>query len=84
MDLSRNFNWLHGRSKGNLAGHSLGTIATPLLHLASNMMLKDGSIPPCPRHVIDGENPIPMLLLRDSAYSLMPYLMKEYANGEST
>ena len=84
MDLSRNFNWLHGRSKGNLAGHSLGTIGTlALLHLASNMTLKDGSIPPCPRHVID-ENPIPMLLLRDSAYSLMPYLMKEYANGEST
>lgn len=40
-------------------------------------MLRNEVIPPCKRHVLDEEAPIPVFLLRDPAYPLMPYLMKE-------
>ena len=42
-----------------------------------NMMLKDGSIPPSPRHVIDGDDSIPVFLLGDPAYPLMQCIPHE-------
>ena len=49
-----------------------------------NRMLRDEVIPPSKQQVIDGKDPIPVLLIVDPAYPLMPYIMKEYVAGGST
>ena len=49
-----------------------------------NYMLTSEQIPACGRSIIAGEEPIPIFLVGDPVCPLMPYLMKEYANGDST
>ena len=49
-----------------------------------NYKLKNGVVPKCVRRVIDDEDPIPVFILGDPAYPLLPYLIKENANGGAT
>ena len=49
-----------------------------------NAALREDKIPPCKRKILPDDDPVPVFLLGDPAYPLMPYVMKEYANGGAT
>ena len=46
-----------------------------------NQKLRDGTIPSCPRIIVENEDPVPVCILGDPAYPLLPFLMKEFAEG---
>ena len=46
--------------------------------------LQNGTIPQNPKVIKDGEEPVPICLLGDAAYPLLPFLMKEFASGGIT
>eukprot|EP00794_Sanderia_malayensis_P010318 gene10318-11389_t len=48
-----------------------------------NKMLKEGIIPSCEKIIVPNEDPVPICILGDPAYPLLPYLMKEFAKGGS-
>ena len=49
-----------------------------------NNRLKTGDIPSCPCTLTPGGTQVPVVILGDPAYPLLPSLMKEYSNGGST
>ena len=46
-----------------------------------NEKFREGSIPPCKKVIVEGMPAIPICILGDAAYPLLPYVMKEFANN---
>ena len=53
-------------------------------HSDINRALAQGEIPTEEKRIVDDEDPVPVFLLGDPAYPLLPYLLKEYPGGGST
>ena len=49
-----------------------------------NTFLRDETIPKCAKVIVENEEPVPICILGDPAYPLLPFLMKEFPGGGST
>ena len=49
-----------------------------------NAKFRDGTIPPCYRTIVEGEEAVPACILGDPAYPSLPFLLKEFAGGGTT
>ena len=49
-----------------------------------NHLFRTGRIPACYKTIIEDEDPVPVCILGDPAYPLLPFLMKEFAGGGRT
>ena len=50
---------------------------------ALNESLRNECIPSYSKIIVEGEDPVPVCILGDPAYPLLPFLMKEFVNGWS-
>ena len=48
-----------------------------------NTRFRDENIPSLPKVIVEDEAPVPICILGDPAYPLLPFLMKEFSNGGS-
>ena len=46
-----------------------------------NRMFRDGTIPNCERIIVEGEPAVPVCILGELAYPLLPLLMKGFSKG---
>ena len=46
-----------------------------------NTMFRKGIVPDCSKIIVEGEPPVPICILGDPAYPLLPYIIKEFASG---
>ena len=46
-----------------------------------NEMLRNGSITSLPKFIVSDTDPVPICVLGDPAYPLLPYVMKEFPGG---
>ena len=46
-----------------------------------NQQFRDGAIPSFQKVIVQDEPPVPICMLGDPAYPLLPFLMKEFTNG---
>ena len=46
-----------------------------------NTMFREGVVPDCSKIIVEEKLPILICILGDPAYPLLPYIMKEFANG---
>eukprot|EP00112_Aurelia_sp_Birch-Aquarium-sp1_P012815 Seg270.2 transcript_id=Seg270.2/GoldUCD/mRNA.D3Y31 product="Protein ALP1-like" protein_id=Seg270.2/GoldUCD/D3Y31 len=51
---------------------------------AINKHLREGEIPRCMKVIVEDEDPVPICILGDPAYPLLPFLMKEFPGGGNT
>lgn len=49
-----------------------------------NEMLRSGFISSLPKVIVPDTDPVPIFVLGDPAYPLLPYVMKEFSGGGST
>ena len=49
-----------------------------------NEIFRTGKMPHCFKKILDDEDPVPVCILGDPAYPLLPFLMKEFPGGGST
>ncbi|XP_017276303.1 putative nuclease HARBI1 [Kryptolebias marmoratus] len=49
-----------------------------------NLCFKSGKIPDLKKQIVEEEEPVPIFLLGDSSYPLLPYLMTDFSKGCST
>ena len=44
------------------------------------MVFREGVVPNCSKYIVEGETYVPICILGDSAYPILPYIIKEFGS----